>query len=97
MAPLKLFLSTPCYGGICLEKYMTSIIGLQIKCVQEGISLQLDTTENESLVHRARNTSVGRFMQKTDSDYFIYIAVDVHFDPDSAIRLIQSGHAISVA
>ena len=97
MAPLKLFLSTPCYGGICLEKYMSSIIELQIKCIQEGILLQLDTTENESLVHRARNTSVGRFMQKTDSDYFMFIDADVHFDPDSVIRLIKSGHDISVA
>ena len=97
MEPIKLFLSTPCYGGICLEKYMTSIIELQIKCIQEGILLQIDTTENESLVHRARNTSVGRFMQKTNSDYFMFIDADVHFDPDSVIRLIKSGHDISVA
>ena len=25
----KLFLATPCYGGLCLEKYMSSIIKLQ--------------------------------------------------------------------
>jgi len=64
----KLFLSTPCYGGLCLEKYMSSIIQLQVLLIKEGIQLYLDTTENESLVHRARNVAVGRFMQKTDCD-----------------------------
>ena len=62
----KVFLSTPCYGGLCLEKYMSSVIKLQLLLIKEKIELMIDTTENESLVHRARNVSVGRFMQKTD-------------------------------
>ena len=37
----KLFLSTPCYGGLCLEKYMTSIIKLQLLLVKENIQLFL--------------------------------------------------------
>jgi hypothetical protein len=57
----------------------------------------LDTTENESLVHRARNVSVGRFMQKTDADLFMFIDADIHFDPESVLRLVESGHDISVA
>ena len=93
----KLFLSTPCYGGLCLEAYMTSIIRLQILLSKHDIQLMVDTTENESLVHRARNVSVGRFMQKTDADYFMFIDADIHFDPESVLRLIQSGHELSVA
>ena len=50
---------------------MSSIIKLQLLLVKEGIQLYLDTTENESLVHRARNVAVGRFMQKTDCEYFL--------------------------
>jgi hypothetical protein len=94
---VKLFLSTPCYGGLCLEKYFTSIVGLQLECFKHGVELMLDTTENESLVHRARNVSVARFMKKTDAEYFIFIDADVHFDPRSVIRLLESGHDISVA
>lgn len=93
----KLFLSTPCYGGLCLEAYAASILNLQIACMQNGIHLMIDTTENESLVHRARNISVARFFHKTDCDYFMFIDADVHFDPSSVIRLIQSGHDVSVA
>ena len=94
---VKLFLSTPCYGGQCLEAYLASVLRLQLLLCPERIELYVDTTENESLVHRARNVSVGRFMQKTDADYFMFIDADVHFDPESVVRLIRSGHDISVA
>ena len=94
---VRMFLSTPCYGGLCLEPYLTSILRLQILMIQKGYQLIIDTTENESLVHRARNVSVGRFMQKTDAEYFMFIDADVHFDPESVVRLLESGHYISVA
>jgi len=57
----------------------------------------LDTTENESLVHRARNISVARFYQKGDSTHFLFIDADIHFDPEAVVRLIKSGHDVAVA
>lgn len=94
---VKVFLSTPCYGGLCLDKYMISIIKLQLLLIQKGVQLMIDTTENESLVHRARNVAVGRFMQKTDADYFMFIDADVDFEPSAVVTLLESGHDISVA
>ena len=94
---VAVFLSTPCYGGLCLEKYVSSILRLQLKLAQEGIVLMIDTTENESLVHRARNVSVGRFMQKSEAEFFMFIDADVHFEPEAVVRLVRSGHDISVA
>jgi hypothetical protein len=93
----SVFLSTPCYGGLCLEKYMISVIKLQMRLIQENIQLYIDTTENESLVHRARNVAVGRFMQKNSADYFMFIDADIDFDAESVIRLIKSDHDVSVA
>lgn len=93
----KLFLATPCYGGLCLERYMASVIGLQMELIKEGIQLYFDTTENESLVHRARNVAVGRFMQKTDCDFFMFIDADIDFDPKSVVRLVKANRDISVA
>ena len=76
---------------------MSSIIQLQVLLIKEGIQLYLDTTENESLVHRARNVAVGRFLQKTDCEYFMFIDADVHFDPPAVVRLLKFGHDLSVA
>lgn len=94
---MKLYLSTPCYGGLCLQQYAESIVHLQIELMREGVQLFLDTTENESLVHRARNVAVGRFMQKHDAEYFMFVDADIHFDPKSVTRLIRSGHDVAVA
>jgi len=94
---MKIFVSTPCYGGLCLEKYAESLLGLQKLCTESGIDLLLDTTENESLITRARCISIARFLYKSDADYFVFIDADIHFDPASVIRLVKSDYDVSVA
>lgn len=93
----SVFLSTPCYGGLCLEGYAESLIRLQRTCAENGIEIVLDTTENESLVPRARNLSIARFLLENKQDFFMFIDADIHFDPTSVVRLIKSGHDVAVA
>ena len=94
---MKIFLSTPCYGGLCLTKYAESMIGLQKLCQEHNIEMQLDTTENESLITRGRCISIARFLYKSNADLFIFIDADIHFDPESILRLVNSGYDVSVA
>lgn len=94
---VKLFLSTPCYGGLCLQAYAESMLNFQRLCASRGIELYLDTTENESLITRARNISIARFLYKSNADFFIFVDADVHFQADSLLRLVESGHDVSVA
>ena len=39
---VKVFLSTPCYGGLCLDKYMISVIKLQLLLINKGVQLMID-------------------------------------------------------
>jgi len=94
---VKLFVAVPCYGGQVLEAFAGSFIQLTELCRSKGIELSFDTTENESLIPRGRNVSLGRFMQKSDAEYFMFIDADIHFDPRSVIRLIESGHDFACA
>jgi hypothetical protein len=94
---VALFLSTPCYGGICLQEYAESVLRLQQACAKHGVQLMLDTTENESLVHRARSLAVARFMYKTQAEYFMFVDADVRFEPESVLRLLACEHDVSCA
>ena len=95
--PPSIFLATPCYGGVCLQGYAESILSLIPKCAENGIWLVVSTTENESLITRARNLAVAHFLQLSDADYFMFVDADIHFHPDDVLRLMRSGHDVAVA
>lgn len=93
----SVFLSTPCYGGLCLQHYAESVFQLQKLAARENIAIYVDYTGNESLIQRARNISIARFLKNTTADLFMFIDADIEFEPESVLRLIRSGYDISVA
>jgi len=82
---------------MCLQSYAESLFQLQNLASKENINISLDFTGNESLVHRARNVSVARFLYKSTADYFMFIDADIEFEPRAVLRLIKSGHDVAVA
>lgn len=51
----KLFLATPCYGGMMAGMCARSVADLSALCVQHGVQLMIYFLFNESLITRARN------------------------------------------
>lgn len=87
---MKIFIGTPMYGGMAKNNYVISLQNLVVKLSQAGHTINTTTVGNESLITRARNTIVHKFL-KTDSDALLFIDADHGFNPDDVVRMIESG------
>ena len=84
----KIFIGTPCYGGMITADYFKSCMQLVALSASKKIELQFGTIGNESLITRARNTLVQLFM---DGDYthLLFIDSDIAFNPEAVIRMLE--------
>ena len=84
----KIFIGTPCYGGMITADYFKSCMQLVALAASKKIELQFATIGNESLITRARNTIVQLFM---DGDYMhlMFIDADLAFNPEAVIKMIE--------
>ena len=84
----KIFIGTPCYGGMITADYFKSCMQLVALASSRKIELQFGTIGNESLITRARNTLVQLFM---DGDYthLLFIDSDLAFNPEAVLRMLD--------
>ena len=92
----KLFVATPCYGGMCNGLYAKSCLDLQAICYRYGIDVKFSMLFNESLITRARAYMSDEFI-RSDFTHFLFIDSDIHFDPQHVITLLAMDLDISGA
>lgn len=83
----KVFIATPCYGGMLTEGYHRSMMFTLQKLYQHRIPFQLGSLTNESLVTRARNTLVSMFLD-SDCTHLMFIDSDISFNGDYIIKML---------
>ena len=86
---MKIFIGTPMYGGMAKNNYVIGLQNLIVKLSQNGHQITTTTVANESLITRARNTIVHKFL-KTDADALLFIDADHGFNPDDIVKMIES-------
>ncbi len=87
MSP-KLFISTPCYDAMMTMQYTISLLNLIQTLNQNSIPFIIDFIGNESLIPRARNNSLGKFMQ-SDFTHILFIDSDIEFPSQAVLDLIK--------
>lgn len=86
-------LATPCYGGQVVAPFMHGVVDTHVLCERNRIPLVMMTLHSESLVQRARNHLVARFLASKAS-HLVFIDADIGFTGQSVLRLV--GHDLDV-
>ena len=90
----KLFVATPCYGGMNLGLYTKSCLDLQAMCIQYGLECRFSFIFNESLITRARNYLVDEFL-RSGCTHMLFIDADINFNPQDVIALLALDKDVS--
>jgi hypothetical protein len=77
----KVHICMPCYGGMLTESTFMSYIKWANTCRQLGIDWTMETMTNESLISRARNTLVAKFLNNPDSTHLMFVDADIGWEP----------------
>ena len=83
----KIYIATPMYGGMAHSGYLLSLINLFSATVHNGLNFYLEVIVNESLITRARNNLVDKFL-KSEYDYLFFIDSDIEFNNFDIIYML---------
>jgi hypothetical protein len=82
------FIGTPCYGGMCHINYVVRLMNTQQLLAQLGVQCSVEFMKNESLITRARNNMVAKFMSKPDTTHLLFIDSDITWNPVDVVKLL---------
>jgi hypothetical protein len=79
----------PCYGGMLTESTFMSFIKWSNTARQLGLDWTMETMTNESLISRARNTLVAKFLNNPDSTHLFFVDADIGWEPWHLLVLLN--------
>ena len=92
---VKVVFGTPCFGGLLHNGFFQSMIELSAMFTRLGIPYEVITIGNESLIQRARNGIVAKFLSDDTATHLMFIDADITFNWVSVVKLLISGKELS--
>jgi hypothetical protein len=77
----RVHICMPCYGGMLTESTFMSFIKWSNAARQLGLDWTMETMVNESLISRARNTLVAKFLHNKESTHLFFVDADIGWEP----------------
>jgi len=85
----RIHICMPCYGGMLTESCFMSYVKFGNTCRQLGIEWTVETMTNESLISRARNTLVAKFLSNPEATHLVFIDDDIGWEPWHLLLLLN--------
>jgi len=92
---VKILIGTPCFGGMLHNGYFQSMLELSSNFTKLGIPYEVITIGNESLIQRARNGIVAKFMSDNTATHLMFIDADITFSWISIVKLLLGNKELS--
>jgi hypothetical protein len=93
----KLFVATPCFGGMVTSVYAGSLLKLLYACQQRDIELKTQMLGGDALVTRARANLVANFLDDPTMTHLLFVDADIGFEPAQAFRLLDFDADVTAA
>jgi hypothetical protein len=92
---VKIIFGTPCFGGLLHNGFFQSMLELAGMFTRLAIPFEVITIGNESLIQRARNGIVAKFLADEQATHLMFIDADITFSWISIVKLLLSGKELS--
>lgn len=92
---VKIVFGTPCFGGLLHNGFFQSMLELAGMFTRLSIPFEVITIGNESLIQRARNGIVAKFLADPTATHLMFIDADITFSWVSVVKLLLSGKELS--
>jgi len=83
----NVFFALPCYDSHVTEPFMMSFLQTCLFFKEIGLKYSVCTI-SDSLINRARNNLVAKFMGNPDFTHMVFIDVDLQFDKEAILKLL---------
>lgn len=95
--PISVVIATPCFASRMTSGYLTSLLSTHAALAREGIECSVDFIGNESLIPRARNILVQRFLNSPRATHLFFLDSDIVWNPQEFLKVLRSDKDVSCA